>query len=263
MSVCGNAVALRGHIAAWHKAHILAGKKWPHLDQSLFDAVYKGTVSLQAPRSPRPGVRLPLLEAILEVAVGADNFMFAAACALAYTFVLRVPSELLRQFRVSNTKAARDWGAAVGLAPGERLIRKNRPGGTVLARPCTCKLSGRMAKLCPHLWLLFLRERAVADQLFEGYTYAQFVRDLRIALRAVAESRSHLAEVVGDPEAWASHAFRTGAGRDLLASGGIRVAQEAGQWDSLRGLSTYTTADGVTSRRLAELLIEADEEIDS
>ena len=256
-TVCGCAATLRGHIAVWHKAHLLAGIASPHIPSD-----YRGTAALQAPRRPRPGARRQLVEAIARAAVLRREFRFAAACVLAYVFLLRVPSELLGQFRVSNTRAARGWGAAVGMSPGALLVRKNRPAGTTLSRACTCREHDPPAQLCPHMWLQYLRESCPDDLLFEGYSYSRFISDLRSTLRLVASSDPVLREHIGDPATWGSHAFRTGAGRDILAASGVTAARDAGQWDSLAGLQAYTTADGIDARALAEVLVEsADDEV--
>ena len=259
-TVCGCATTLRGHIAAWHYAHVLTGATWPDIPRDCWRAVYRGTTAIQAPRRPRPGARRRLVEALLCGAVAERKLRFAAACALAYVFLLRVPSELLAQFRFSNSKASRGWGAAVGVPPGPRLVRKNRPAGTSLSRACVCVEGAPPARLCPHLWLEYLRESRTGDLLLAGYTYSRFLADLRAALGKLASADTAFREIIGDPTAWGSHVFRTGAGRDILAAGGIAAAQEAGQWDSLAGLRAYTTSDGLDARGMAEALIDSSDE---
>ena len=131
-----------------------------------------------------------------------------------------------------------------------------------MSRACTCSLGRVAAQSCPHLWLAFLRANAQADLLFAGYSYARFLAELRSVLGSLLALDGSLAELIGDPAAWGSHAFRTGAGRDILAQRGIQAAQIAGQWDSLGGLAAYTSEDGVHARCLAEIAIETESEGD-
>ena len=259
-SVCSCAATLRGHIAAWHHAHLVVGAAWPPIPGDLWRAVNRGTAAIQAPRRPRAGARRGLVLALAQQAVIERSLRFAAACVLAYVFLLRVPSELLGQLRFSNTRASCGWGAAIGVPPGPRLFRKNRPQGTTLARACTCQEGAAPSRLCPHLWLEYLRTAQSGDLLFAGYSYGRFLEDLRCALQKLSTAEPALREAIGDPLSWGSHAFRTGAARDILATGGVSAAQAAGQWDSLAGLRSYTTADGLDSRLMAEVLVESSDD---
>ena len=253
-AVCGSGVTLRGHLAAWRRAHLVSGYVWPSVPQAMLQAVYRGTVAIQTPRLPRPGARLSLLQVMVPIAVENGQLLCAACSVLAYWFLLRVPSELLAQVRLSNTRCARGWGAALGVPPGLRIRRKNRPTGSTLARPCLCDRSLEVARLCPHLWLGLLQEKATQDLLLASYGYSTFLTELRGVLRQTATRHPAFAETIGDTGAWGSHVFRTGAARDLLAASGVAAARAAGEWDSNSGLTAYTSSDAVDSRRFVESL---------
>ena len=68
-SVCSCAATLRGHIAAWHHAHLVVGAAWPPIPGDLWRAVNRGTAAIQAPRRPRAGARRGLVLALAQQAV--------------------------------------------------------------------------------------------------------------------------------------------------------------------------------------------------
>ena len=73
-------------------------------------------------------------------------------------------------------------------------------------------------------------------------------------LSALLAKDPSLEPEVGDVRAWGSHAFRTGAARDIVASSGPQAAVHAGQWASLASLAAYASHDGITSRLLTEVI---------
>ena len=106
-SAVNNASTFRGWLSAWRQLHLLARLPWAGDGDMFLRAVRLGLA--KSCRSPptRRWMRKSRLLQLLKSCIQNQLYLEAAAAALAYTFGLRIPSELLGQadcklFRVSR-----------------------------------------------------------------------------------------------------------------------------------------------------------------
>ena len=170
--------------------------------------------------------------------ISKESYRLAFSAAFAYFYMLRMPSELFRQFRRRL------------LVCGPKVIqygpirRKGQNSDQTLRRRCCCK---SYPLLCPHAWESPLR--AFGDehsQILKQWRAADFNEQLRAALK-IPE--------VPDAEHFSSHAFRRGGAQDTLAHEGLAAMLHAGGWSSgSRAALAYTSIDDVEQRLMGEVL---------
>ena len=188
------------------------------------------------PVGPRPSVSSAQVALLVQAALADEDRLSALAYILAYSFLLRVQSELFPLQR--DGRSAADWHSWCSLSPSCGVLhfrsRKNAPGGDSITRPCVCAYrrpcgSCALAALCSRQ-----NRRGIlpAQPLFPSSCTAAMTTALR--LRA---SRIGLG-----PVGW--HSFRRGAASDLLASGGtLAQVLHAGNWRSAAFLRYLRTRD--------------------
>jgi hypothetical protein len=111
-----------------------------------------------------------------------------------YCFLLRTPSEALPA--IAGEDGREPGSNSVLFKDGEQLVlvlrrRKNKPGGSRLARNCTCRKSA--ASCAYHLIGQLLDETPVGGQLFQGITANGAFADVRLLGRlgaCIAQVRS-------------------------------------------------------------------------
>ena len=96
-SVVGHPDTLRGRLAAWRRLHCFARLPWAGDHDVFLLAVWMDLKKRLGPVPPRMRCRRPLLRLLLAAAVKFEAWEAGAFAALAYTFGLRAPSELVRQ----------------------------------------------------------------------------------------------------------------------------------------------------------------------
>ena len=150
---------------------------------------------------------------------------------MAWLFLLRVPSELLRQFKPDLLQSLRGDGGSVRAWLTYGPIRRkacDRP--VVLQRPCLCAGSSKL--LCPHPWLRALAWHGNHFSLPSGSMVNHRLQ------QGVAE--------LGEPEAkhYASHDWRRGSAFDVLKSEGLHAMMVLGGWSG-RAAFHYVPRDAV------------------
>ena len=85
------------------------------------------------------------------------------------------------------------------------------------------------------------------EDILRGYSFANFVADLRAALSA---------DGVDDLTGWTSHCVRRGSGTDVLYKSGVAAMLRHGEWDSVESASFYASRDEMQGRELASREIE-------
>ena len=240
-SVVGNPSTLRGWLAAWRRIHCLARLAWAGDRDPVLLAVRVGLRQTLGPAPPRQRCRRPLLRRLLAKAAEQHAWELGAFMVLAYTFGLRVPSELVKQakrqlFKLSPTQ--------VSYGP---IRRKGQHTLQTLTRWCVCK-SNRL--LCAHDWLLSLFDVRPTGLLFPS-TSAQLMRGVVSLLVQLG---------VPDAAHYISHCFRRGAGVDVLEEHGLQAMLRFGQWSSPHAAEPYASADEQTARALGQCLADASDD---
>ena len=179
---------------------------------------------------------MELLLRILKLALAKRWMLEALAFAVAYIFLLRVPSELLGQAR-AELFASRPRCISYGpiRRKGQRQLR-------TLPRRCACN---GVALLCAHHWAGLALELAAGQRralLFEGYSAARLLRALHALLR----------ELRIDPSGYTLHSFRRGAAMDVLEKEGLAAMLFAGEWRSAAAFA-YPAREEAEARLLGEL----------
>ena len=239
-SIVSNDNSLKVYLAAWRKAHILMGFGWPCESCAVLRDIKHGIRNLMAPRLQRPCIRALRLRCLIATAVAQRAPFRAASYCFAYQFLLRVPNELLRQFKP----------CMFTIEPGTNCVRvgplqrKTERNAYVMA-PCICNSGGRIA--CAHVWASWLLRRfeASSSKLVFFTKYETFVRELRADLISI-DVPSAEANLVG------SHAFRHGAARDILQTSGLKETMKRGGWRG-KGILHYTPRSEIECRLMSEL----------
>ena len=150
---------------------------------------------------------------------------------LAYTFLLRLPSEALPTVCSSTGKADSDSQTVLYLN-GEVLClrlksRKNKLGGSLLERRCWCK---SCTKTCPvHVLWPKLLSLGSGTKIFGDISPGKALTRLRCCLSEMA---------VPDAKHYRTHDLRRGHAMDLLQSGStLYEILSAGEWRSPAFLS--------------------------
>ena len=160
---------------------------------------------------------------------------------LAYTFGLRVPSELVGQ---SRRDLFQFTSGSISYGP---IRRKGQLHPQVLSRPCVCTSN---PILCVHHWLAVQCSARPEGLLFQRTTntlMGKFILIL-VALR------------VPQAEFFTSHCFRRGAGVDILEAHGLKAMLEFGQWKTPAAAEAYASADEQAAHAMGTALAEFSEE---
>ena len=248
-AVCNNAVTLRGHLTAWRLLHLTLGHEWPGDRDPFLRAAHAGIVRLMPAARPKMAIRKDLtLKIVLHCfSTGDAKFvLFGIACALAYLFALRVPSELLRQGAIGKVQLHTDFSL---YGP---ILRKGCSSASVLRRRCTC--NGTYRPLCPHFW-----HKSLARICFPGatpfnvWTCQTFNDTLRRVLCSVG---------VAGPIAkhHCSHDFRRGCAKDMLVSDGPVAMMSHCGWKHRQTAYHYATKDEFDETIVANMLSEVSDE---
>ena len=239
-ALLSNELSLRVYLAAWRKAHILSGFMWPCEACIVLRDIRKGVRNSMGMRGPRPCIRARRWLALVRYAVLQGAWKRAARYVFAYQFLLRVPSELLRQFR-PRLLTIEPSSKSVRFGP----LQRKTSTGEVLVAPCICNTGGRL--VCAHVWAEWVVSVVAADcpSLFLTCGYEEFVQGLRGDLASVGVPTVEAQTV-------ASHAFRHGAARDLLAETGLANTMSRGGWKG-KGVFHYTPKAEVESQAMAEV----------
>jgi len=132
--------------------------------------------------------------------------VFAHLFLLAYSFLLRLPSEAV------PVTAGGDSAWSLKMEGPELVLtlrrRKNRPHGSVLRRRCCC----RQSKVCcvVHVFGPILQASGLGQRLFRGVTANSALRTLREMLGRIG---------LLDADNYCTHDFRRGHALDLQLSG--------------------------------------------
>ena len=239
-SLISNESSLRVYLAAWRKAHILAGFWWPCEACLILRDIRRGVRNLMPARGPRPCIRAQRLVALVAVAVKQEAWRRAARYVFAYQFLLRVPSELLRQFQPALLSVD-EQSHRVSFGPIQRKTVQN----STLVAPCICRYNAALA--CAHQWALWVLSQTgpSSTTLFLEVRYDTFIRELRLDLVAAGVSEEEAGNI-------GSHAFRHGAARDILESSGLRDTMSRGGWQG-DGVFHYVPRTEVEAQALAEV----------
>ena len=171
-------------------------------------------------------IQCPLVLQLVDWCVTNTEFLqFGYLFALAYIFLLRLPSEALpivagRDRDISGAKA-------VLSTVGDELVltlrsRKNKLGGSRLVRGCWCK---NHPSICPvHVFGKLVVETAEGQPLFPGITAARALAVLKCCLLALK---------IKDADRFRTQDLRRGHAKDLQVSGApLWTILEAGEWRS-------------------------------
>ncbi|CAK0808992.1 unnamed protein product [Prorocentrum cordatum] len=221
-------------------AHQAAGVPW----QGDHDAILRGvrlvTVKGRTPRQPGQRVDKALMKALLRHAFPQGRVWWCLIAVLAYNFLLRMPSELFRQYRRGLLQVA-----------GNRFLygpirRKKRQDFCTAFAFCLCSTD---EALCLHTWLPLLDEqaRASAGPPLGGLTPASWTREFRELLASVGVLR---------PEELYGYDIRRGAAKDVFAASGVEAMLSRGGWRSLASARSYVSGDEVAAGLLAQGVID-------
>ena len=191
-SVVNNPSTLRGWLGAWRQLHVQARVPWPGDGDPFLRAVRLGLTKTFGPPPERRGKRRCRLVQVLRGCVARHLYLEGAVCALACTYALRVPSELLRQESLSLFQ---DRGDRIAYGP---IRRKAKLHECTLVRFCLCASATPL--LCPHPWIALLRKRAPTGLCFR-FTAATLMTKLRPLLLETGVPSTELHE-------WTSHAAK-------------------------------------------------------
>ena len=240
-SVVGHPSTLRGWLAAWRHAHTLARLHWPADRDPLLRSIHAGLQRSLGPVAPKKRCRQPMLRRLLQQAVACEWWDEGAFAVIAYTFGLRVPSELLRQAKASLF-VFQDGRILYG-----PISRKGQSTKQTLMRWCSCESD---ALLCPHSWL-----RIMFDKRPDGLLFTQpcsfYMKNVVVLLKRIG---------VPDAETFTSHSFRRGAGVDVLEAHGLHAMLRFGQWRSPQSASAYASLDEQTATALGKLCTDVSDD---
>ena len=238
-SVVGHPSTLRGWLAAWRRLHNSARLAWAADRDPFLTAVQAGLRRHLGPAPPRARCRRSLLRKILIAAAGAGSWEIGGFAVLAYTFGLRVPSELIAQ----ATKQL--FSVEPGQISYGPIRRKGQFQLQTLRRWCCCQ-QDRL--LCPHDWLSILFEMRPEGRLFP-HSVSHYMATIASMLRELG---------VPQVESYSSHCFRRGSAVDILEKHGLHAMLRFGQWHSPMAAAPYASPDEQAAVGLA--LAEASDE---
>ncbi|KAF4709280.1 hypothetical protein FOZ62_003563 [Perkinsus olseni] len=187
------------HLRKWHT--------WLNLDTKWDSPIIRESLNglkrfLNNPPPFRPRIGPALLHDVVSTSLSEGKALLALGCILAYAFLLRVPSELLK-LRATNLVVE---GQVVKI----RLdSRKNAPGGETLRRGCCCV---KDSLVCPveAAKILLRRYGSRSHPLFYTLGYRKFLLQLRDSLKLLNVSESGR---------YGTHALRRGHAHALAMTG--------------------------------------------
>ena len=239
-AVCASASTQRGWLSAWAMSHQIAGRPWAGDDDIILRGLRLGTLKCQVPRFPRNRIDRKMVRSLLKRAVSAGKLWWAAILILAYSFLLRMPSELFAQFRRELLAV---HGGRFVYGP---IRRKQRQDWCNPVAFCTC---GQDQALCLHAWIPVLDELRSQPhaQLMGGYSPSSWTAELRSLLGALG---------VANPEDWYGHDVRRGGAADAFAASGVDAMLARGGWRSVAGARPYVPGDELSAGFLAQSVID-------
>ena len=234
-----------GYETAWHSEEVAAAKASVKMKTLRTHAVTK------TEKQVLTTVIVRRLVALLDASGGKD---FATAIIVWWQFLLRVQSEGLElcfgesswEHHWPSTCAGAVW--VKGTVACIRLrVRKHRPAGSLLQRPCSCKSS--LDPLCVAHRLLS-EDRVLGSAVLEISAY-----------EALKKIRSALVQLqVDKPSGFTLKAFRAGKATAMAAEGdGLAAILQAGEWRSAAFLH-YLCETEVDRMRLLQHAIDDDAE---
>ena len=164
-----NASTLRGWLAAWRLAHVIAGRSWEGDSDATLKACRTGVLKTQPNSTVRQRINRKLARRLLVRAVNAGDFKWAACANFCFCLLLRIPSEFLGQFKQSLVVVDRR-----GLRYGP-IHRKGKIENQHVRAFCTCAGDKFM---CWHAWHPILR-RLPAGGPSGMFTVRSFVARMR------------------------------------------------------------------------------------
>ncbi len=244
-TVLNNAATLRGHLAAWRKAHQQSGFEWPASGDEVIRAVHAGTMALQPEREEKPRMRKMMLKRVLAWAVKKKHWEFGTTLCMMYAFLLRGPSEWWAQA---------EWRRIDTTTTGEvrygPIQRKHRKEKVTLNRTCCCQKEKLM---CPHQWLEMWRGQRPGGRVLTE-SVASWTAKLRGALTELGVQEE-------DAMKWSTHVCRRGAAADILhrkdafGKGGLRDMLQMGDWSGEKAANPYTPRDEVEAVTMGEIML--------
>ena len=239
-AVVDNDNTLRGFLAAWRFFHLVVGALWPVENDTRLKFLQKGTANLMTVQLCKKAIRKKAVCGLISYWVKQEMWLWAAVAALAYIFLLRVPSEFFRQ------SGADKWRVTPDLIAYGPIRRKGHRQPQTITRRCCCR---QTPLLCPHKWVQVLEALAGPGWggPFPAAAMARFSADLKVAAADLGWP---------DPDAYATHAFRRGAAQDVLAQDGLATLLWAGGWSGdARAALAYVSRDQVEQRLVGEVLL--------
>ena len=146
-TICSCASTQRGWLSAWAFAHQIAGVGWLGDDDPILAGIRAGTFKHQVPRASRKRISACVARKLLKVAMESKKWWWSAILVIAYSFLLRMPSELFKQYQRSLL-LERSGKFLYG-----PIRRKQRQDWCTPVAFCYC---GVDKALCLHAWLPFL-----------------------------------------------------------------------------------------------------------
>jgi hypothetical protein len=210
------------------------------LDTSAFrdDILDKAKASIQKRNagkvSSKPGIQIPLLIKLVNLASREGDKRSVAAYVAAYWFSLRFPSEGLPLLLGSvGFDVDRSSGKHLVLGKDDAKIhydrRKHREHPTVDTRVCQCP--SHPANVCPiHALAKYTKGLRVGEKLFPSMTARSFHKALRRRLTVLH---------VESAASFSSKSFRRGLPRD--------VSKKKCSWAQLLGVGSWNSGGGMLS----------------
>ena len=239
-AVCTCASTQRGWLSAWAMAHQVAGYEWQGDRDVILRGIRIGTAKCRIPRYPRNRVDASLACSLLKRAASQNLMWWAVILAIAYTFLLRMPSELFQQYDRGRIVAS---GGTFEYGP---IRRKHRTDWSYIKAFCTCSVK---PQLCMHVWLPVLDElegESGAARL-GGFSPASWTEQMRKLLQE---------EGIAHPQEWFGHDVRRGAAADVFKASGVDAMLARGGWRSLAAARPYVPTDEVHAGLLAQGLLD-------
>ena len=237
-SVVNNPTTLRGWLAAWRLAHVCGHFVWPGDRDPVLMAIRTGLHKRLGPLPMRRRCRRKLLVRVVRLAAQQRMWQAGALAVIAYTFGLRVPSELMRQAR-----AALFYDPSPGRLSYGPIHRKGARQPRTLTRRCLCS---RDRLLCPHDWLEILKASSPTGPLFTS-SLSKLMSDFQSLAHACGEQDVH---------EFSSHCFRRGAAIDVLEEHGLKPMLQFGEWKSPQAAQSYGSADEQFARAMGSVLAD-------
>ena len=196
---------------------------------------------------PRPRIDLPWLRKIVTDLRSRSFSALANAIVVAWVWLLRVPSELLRIKR--HQMVIEQGQKRIVLGP---FKRKNRPEGSVMSRRCTCAATRNWT--CGVCAMIDLGQGLTNSMRLVPVTLSHFRKSLRESLWRVGMSREHH---------HGTQDLRRGAAHQLATSGcPLGQLMLAGQWSS-RAWRRYPDLAEVDEAAISSLLLDQLDESDT